>query len=136
VQADRTLVGSAVEESLRFESPVPMGVRVASEPVSVAGHDLGEGDPVFVVMASANRDPAVFADPDRFDLMRDASANIAFGHGAHVCIGAQLARMEALAAVAALVGRHPERIGGRPRWRPTFATRSLEALRVRLRPAP
>ena len=82
-----------------------MGVRVSSEPVSVAGHDLGVGDPVFVVIASANRDPAVFTDPDRFDVMRDATSNIAFGHGAHVCIGAQLARTEASAAVAAIVAR-------------------------------
>jgi cytochrome P450 len=109
-----------------------MGVRVASEPVSFAGHALGAGDPVFVVIASANRDPAVFADPDRFDVMRDAVPNIAFGHGAHVCLGAQLARTEASAAVAALVARQPVGNGRPPRWRPTFATRSLEALPVRL----
>lgn len=133
VQDDGALVAHAIEESLRFESPVPMGVRVASEPVSLAGHDLGAGDPVFVVIASANRDPGVFADPDRFDVMRDATAHIAFGHGAHVCIGAQLARTEASAAVAAIVARHPVRNGRPPRWRPTFATRSLEALPVRLR---
>ena len=132
VRDDPSLVGAAVEESLRFESPVPMGVRVASEPVSIAGHDLDAGAPVFVVIASANRDPAVFPDPDRFDLFRDATPNIAFGHGAHVCIGAQLARNEAIAAVAAVVGRHPVGTGSPPRWRPTFATRSLDALPVRL----
>jgi hypothetical protein len=132
VQDDVSLVDAAVEESLRFESPVPMGVRVPSEPVSVGGHDLDPGDPVFVVMASANRDPAVFTDPDRFDVTRDPSLNIAFGHGAHVCIGAQLARTEASTAVAAIVARHPVSTGGPPRWRPTFATRSLEALPVRL----
>ena len=132
VQDDGSLVGAAVEESLRFESPVPMGVRVPSQPITVAGRDLGAGDPVFVVIASANRDPTVFTDPDRFDITRDATPNIAFGHGAHVCIGAQLARTEATAAVAAIVGRHPVRTGGPPRWRPTFATRGLEALPVRL----
>ena len=132
VQDDGSLVGAAIEESLRFESPVPMGVRVPSEPVSVAGHDLDAGDPVFVVIASANRDPTVFTDADRFDMMRDATPNIAFGHGAHVCIGAQLARTEARAAVAAIVARHPVGTGSPPRWRPTFATRSLEALPVRL----
>ncbi|MGH9086448.1 MAG: cytochrome P450 [Acidimicrobiales bacterium] len=132
LQDDGSLVGAAIEESLRVESPVPMGVRVPSEPVSLAGHDLDAGAPVFVVIASANRDPEVFTDPDRFDLRRDAVANIAFGHGAHVCIGAQLARTEASAAVAAVVARRPVGIGGRPRWRPTFATRSLEALPVRL----
>lgn len=132
VQDDSSLVGAAIEESLRFESPVPMGVRVPSQPVTVAGQDLGTGDPVFVVIASANRDPTVFTDPDRFDLMRDATPNIAFGHGAHVCIGAQLARTEASAAVAAILGRHPVCTGGPPRWRPTFATRGLEALPVRL----
>jgi len=133
VQDDGSLVGAAIEESLRFESPVPMGVRVPSEPVSLAGHDLAPGDPVFAVIASANRDPAVFTDPDRFDMTRDATPNIAFGHGAHVCIGAQLARTEASAAVAALVARHPVDAGRvPPRWRPTFATRSLDALPVRL----
>jgi hypothetical protein len=132
VQDDASLVDAAVEESLRFESPVPMGVRVPSEPVSVGGHDLDPDDPVFVVIASANRDPAVFTDPDRFDVTRDPTPNIAFGHGAHVCIGAQLARAEASTAVAAIVARHPVSTGGPPRWRPTFATRSLEALPVRL----
>jgi pimeloyl-[acyl-carrier protein] synthase len=132
VQDDGSLVGAAIEESLRFESPVPMGVRVSSEPVSVAGHDLDAGDPVFVVIASANRDPAVFTNADRFDMMRDATPNLAFGHGAHVCIGAQLARTEARAAVAAIVARRPVGTGSPPRWRPTFATRSLEALPVRL----
>jgi cytochrome P450 len=134
VQEDPSLVGAAVEESLRFESPVPMGVRVTSEPVSLAGHDLAAGAPVFVVIASANRDPAVFADPDadRFDLARRGPPNLAFGHGAHVCIGAQLARSEAIAAVGAIVARRPVGVGPPPRWRPTFATRSLEALPVRL----
>jgi hypothetical protein len=132
VQDAASLVDAAVEESLRFESPVPMGVRVPSEPVSVGGHDLDPDDPVFVVIASANRDPAVFTDPDRFDVTRGPTPNIAFGHGAHVCIGAQLARTEASAAVAAIVARHPVSTGGPPRWRPTFATRSLEALPVRL----
>jgi cytochrome P450 len=132
VQDDGSLVDAAVEESLRVESPVPMLVRVASEPVSIGGRDLRAGDPVFVVAAAANRDPEVFADPDRFDVRRDASSNLAFGHGAHVCIGAQLARSEASAAVAAAVSRHPVSAGPPPRWRPTFATRSLEALPVRL----
>jgi cytochrome P450 len=132
VQGDPSLTGAAIEESLRFESPVPMGVRVAAEPVSIAGHELEAGHPVFLVIASANRDPAVFVDPDRFDVLRDATANIAFGHGAHVCIGAQLARNEAIAAVAAVVARNPVRTGPPPRWRPTFATRSLESLTVRL----
>lgn len=132
VQDDASLVASAVEESLRVESPVPMGVRVAAEPISLAGHALEAGDPLFVVIASANRDPEIFTDPGRFDVARGASSNLAFGHGAHVCIGAQLARIEATAAVTALVARHPVRAGQPPRWRPTFATRSLEALPVRL----
>ncbi len=132
VQEDPSLVGAAVEESLRFESPVPMGVRVPSVPVSLAGRNLDAGDPVFIVIASANRDPSVFPDPDRFDIMRDATANIAFGHGAHVCIGAQLARAEARAAVTAILARSPVRTGAPPRWRPTFATRGLESLTVRL----
>ena len=132
VRDDASLVAAAIEESLRFESPVPMGTRVTAEPVSVAGHDLEAGRPVCLVIASANRDPSVFDAPDRFDVLRDATQNIAFGHGAHVCIGAQLARNEAAAAVAAVVARNPVRNGPPPRWRPTFATRSLEALPVRL----
>lgn len=136
VRDDGSLVGGAIEESLRFESPVPMGVRVASKPALLAGHDLAVGDPIFVVIASANRDPAVFTNPDGFDVMRDATQNVAFGHGAHVCIGAQLARTEASVAVTAIVARHPVRTGGHPRWRPTFATRSLETLPVRLRASP
>jgi cytochrome P450 len=132
LQDDGSLAPAAIEESLRYESPVPMGVRVTSEPTSIGGHDLEAGRPVFVVIASANRDATVFVEPDRFDLTRDATANIAFGHGAHVCIGAQLARTEATAAVAAVVARAPVATGA-TRWRATFATRGLEALPVRLR---
>ena len=132
VQDDPALVAGAVEETLRFESPVPMGVRVASEPVTIGGHDLAAGDATFVVISAANRDPAVFADPARFDVTRGSTSHIAFGHGAHVCIGAQLARTEAVAAVAAIVARQPVRRTSDVRWRPTFATRSIEELRVGL----
>jgi cytochrome P450 len=132
VQDDPALVAGAVEESLRFESPVPMGVRVASEPVSIGGRDLAAGDATFVVISAANRDPAVFTDPARFDLTRAPANHIAFGHGGHVCIGAQLARAEAVAAVAAIVARRPVRRTAEVRWRPTFGTRGIEALRVGL----
>jgi cytochrome P450 len=104
VIADPRLVANAVEESLRLEPAAAVVDRYATADVALAGAAIRSGDLVTVSLAGANRDPAVFADPDRFDTRRaNARQNLAFAHGPHFCLGAQLARAETRAAVAALL---------------------------------
>jgi cytochrome P450 len=104
VIADPGLAANAVEESLRLEPAAAVVDRYATADVTLAGATIRRGDLVTVSLAGANRDPAVFADPDRFDVRRtNARQNLAFAHGPHFCLGAQLARAEAGAAVAALL---------------------------------
>jgi len=106
VIADPSLVANAVEESLRLEPAAAVVDRYATADVVLAGAAIRRGDLVTVSLAGANRDPAVFADPDRFDTRRaNARQNLAFAHGPHFCLGAQLARAETRAAVAALLRR-------------------------------
>ncbi len=136
VRADPALAADAVREALRLESPVPMGIREAASPTEVAGQAVEAGDTVYVLFGAANRDPAVFGAPGSFDLRRPETAHVAFGHGSHFCVGAQLAQLEAEIAVREVVRRRPRlRPGARPRWRPTFATRGIDALPIDLDPA-
>jgi cytochrome P450 len=133
VDADPTLVPSAVREALRLESPVPLGVRTAQRDTTVAGRPAPTGTNVIVLFGAANRDPDVFVDPARFDVRRDATGHVAFGLGSHFCVGAQLALTEAEVAVERLLRRQPTlAAGARPAWRPTFATRGLTELPVEL----
>lgn len=95
LRADPVLLGSAVEEMLRYVSPVTEFRRTANRDIELHGKTLREGDRVILVHASANRDERVFADPDRFDITRSPNQHLAFGVGPHLCIGATLARLEA-----------------------------------------
>lgn len=109
LQADPTLLPAAVEELLRF---IPLGAgagfpRVATEDMTVAGVQVRKGESLLVSVASANRDDTEFAAPDRLDLRRDAGRHLAFGHGIHYCLGAQLARMELQVALGTLLRRFP-----------------------------
>jgi cytochrome P450 len=106
VRADRTLLPNAIEESLRLEPAAAVIDRYATADVTLAGAPIAKGDLVQLSIAAANRDPAVFADPDRFDIAREnARLHVAFAHGPHVCIGMHLARMEAHTAIGALLDR-------------------------------
>ena len=99
---------------------------------------IGRGDPVLVSLSGANRDPARFGDPDRLDLGRDSSGQLAFGHGIHYCLGAPLARLEAGIAISGLLSRFGSISLAVPaaslRWRPSTLIHGLEALPVRLAP--
>ncbi len=108
---DASLLPTAVEEVLRYRSPVRAMFRVAREEVALDGATLREGDPVLAWIGSANRDEAQFADAAQFDIGRSPNPHIAFGHGIHQCLGAPLARLEGRIALEALLrrcqGMHP-----------------------------
>jgi pimeloyl-[acyl-carrier protein] synthase len=128
------LVAPAVEEFLRYESPVARAVRVAAEDTEIGGRTVLAGQTVMMLIGAANRDPRVFDDPERLDITRQPNPHLGFGHGIHFCIGAALARLEAHVAFKAIATRLPDlkldadEIG----WRPTLGTRSIEALPVRV----
>jgi cytochrome P450 len=108
-RSDPRLLDAAIEESLRLEPAAAVVDRYAVADVELAGATIGRGDLVRVSIAAANRDPALFADPDRFDLERaNAGRHLAFAHGPHVCVGVHLARLEARAALSILLDRFPE----------------------------
>ncbi|HYB16716.1 MAG TPA: cytochrome P450 [Streptosporangiaceae bacterium] len=104
VLADRGLIPAAIEESLRLEPAAAVVDRYATRDTRLGGADIRAGDQVTVSLAGANRDPAVFRDPDRFDIRRPGGGrHLAFAHGPHFCLGAHLARLEARVAVETLL---------------------------------
>ncbi|GAA3642258.1 cytochrome P450 [Microlunatus ginsengisoli] len=108
VAADPTLVEAAIEETLRWDPPVQRTARFALADATIAGHQVKKGEIVVTLLAGANRDPAVFAEPARFDLDRpNKSEHLAFSSGIHYCVGAPLARLEAIIAVRSLIARYP-----------------------------
>jgi cytochrome P450 len=109
VRAEPALLANALEESLRLEPAAAAVDRYATADTELAGARIARGDLVRVSISAANRDPAVFADPDRFDVRRpNARRHIAFAHGPHVCLGMHLARLEALTALEKLLTRLPD----------------------------
>ncbi|HEY8492451.1 MAG TPA: cytochrome P450 [Myxococcota bacterium] len=123
VRANPALVPNAVEECLRFEGPIGMTVRVLHEDAVFGGRRIPADSEVLAILWSANRDPEVFPDPDRFDVARpNARDHLAFGGGTHLCLGAHLARMEAQEALGALVTRAPtlELLAERIEWGPSL----------------
>jgi cytochrome P450 len=129
---DPSLIPTAVEELLRFDSPVQMTNRIAKVDVDLHGTKIRRGDRVVLLLAAANRDPAYFVDPDRLDATRENNKHIAFGAGPHFCLGAPLARLEGRLAFAALLRRFPNlRLeSDELRYRNNFNLRGLEALPV------
>jgi cytochrome P450 len=139
LRAESALITGAVEELLRFVSPVNHTTfRCAAEPVEIGGVRISRGDPVLIALSGANRDPMRFGDPGRLDLGRDSAGHLAFGHGIHYCLGAPLARLEAEIAISALLSRFGSISLAVPaaslRWRPSTLIHGLESLPVRLAP--
>jgi cytochrome P450 len=128
------LIRSAVEELLRYESPVQYTGRMAKAELEVCGVRLDPGDPILFILGAANRDPQQFPDTDSLDLKRVQNAHLAFGAGAHFCIGNQLARLEGQVAILKLVERFPRmRLAeNRVEWVPNPVLRGLKALPVAL----
>jgi len=135
LRADPSLIGSAVEELLRYDSPVQMRVRVARETVEIGGRRIAKGQRVLILVGAANRDPARFPDPDRLDIARPDNRHLAFGHGIHFCTGAPLARLEGAIAIRRLLRRFPrlELTTDQLAWRETLTLRALNALPVSAR---
>jgi len=131
LREDPALTANAVEELLRYDSSVQLTGRAALEDVTVGTAAVRKGDGVLCLLGAANRDPAVYADPDRLDITRANIRPMSFGGGIHFCLGAQLARIEAEIAIATLLRRLPDLTlddAEHPEWRPTFVLRGLNRL--------
>ncbi|MEU8122561.1 cytochrome P450 [Spirillospora sp. NPDC049024] len=138
VRDDPELLPAAVEEALRYESPVQIALRHCVEPMELAGTPIPEGGTVLVSLLGANRDPDRFPDPDLLDLARADNPQLGFGYGVHHCIGAPLARLEGQVAIGSVLARFPElRLAEPPdglEWRPSVIMHGLTALPVVLGP--
>jgi cytochrome P450 len=128
------MVPGAGEEVLRFDSPVQMTSRIATEDLEVDGTAISKGTTVMVAIGGANRDPSVFDDPDRLLIDRpNAARHLSFSFGIHHCIGAPLARLEGRVALEELTRRYPDlALAGPPDRRPLLVLRGFEAVPVRV----
>ena len=132
LQRDPTLIRSAIEELLRYDSPVQRVTRIVVGQLEIGGYILGDGEFVSPVLSAANRDPDHFPDPDRLDLGRAHNRHLSLGNGTHFCLGAPLARLEGEVAIGALVRQLPAlRLATETiTWRSKSTFRGLEALRL------
>ncbi len=134
LRSDLSLMPNAVEEFLRYDSSVQLTGRDVMEDAEICGVQLPRGRAVLALLAAANRDPAVFANPDQLDITRERVKPISFGGGIHLCLGAQLARIEATEALQVLLERLPNlelQDADNPEWKQTITLRGLQRLPVR-----
>ena len=133
LKADPTLIRPALEEVLRYTSPVHTFCRTAGRDTEIAGHPVAEGTKVLCVLGAANMDPTHWGDPERFRVDRRPTGHLAFGTGIHGCVGQNLARGEVQALLTELL-RRVDRIepAGAAIWRPNNAMRALDKLPLRL----
>ncbi|HEV8070561.1 MAG TPA: cytochrome P450 [Planctomycetaceae bacterium] len=134
LRADRELLPSAIEEVLRYRSPLQAVFRTTKREVEVHGQTIPAGKLVLPMIGSANRDPRQFRDPNRFDITRDPNPHIAFGHGIHFCIGAPLSRLEARIGLTDLLERLEDiELAGDTPWEPRQAFNVLGPCRLPIR---
>lgn len=127
LRADPGLIRSAVEECLRFNGPMKGTMRVAATDMQIGGVDVKKGDRVMLLMASANRDPLKFDDPDRLDVGRNPNPHLSFGHGIHFCLGAPLARLELEISLREMLKRFKRlELAGNVRYAPRILSRAIE----------
>ncbi|MET0699826.1 MAG: cytochrome P450 [Mycobacterium sp.] len=129
--ADPTRASAIIEETLRFDPPVQMVGRVAADEMTIGQTTVPKGDNMMLLVAAAQRDPAMFAEPGTFDPDRKAVRHLSFGYGAHFCLGAPLARLEARIAFTALTARFPQaHLDSEPVYKPNVTLRGLATLAV------
>jgi unspecific monooxygenase len=131
LRADHSLVPSAIEELMRYDTPLQLFERWVLDEIEIAGTTIPRGAEIAMLFGSANHDPEVFADPGRLDLTRADNPHISFSAGIHYCIGAPLARIELAASMEALLEKAPTlRLAAEPERKPNFVIRGLEGLSV------
>jgi cytochrome P450 len=131
--ADSELIAPAVEELIRYDSPLQLFERTAVSDTEIGPVTVRAGQKVAALLGSANRDPAVFSEPDRFDVGRVDNPHLGFGAGIHFCVGAPLARVELQASLSTLLRRFPRlSLAARPEQRPEFVLRGVRSLPVSL----
>jgi cytochrome P450 len=134
LRAQPDLSGQAVEEFLRYDSPVQLTARYALEDTALAGISIPAGSAVLLMLGAANRDPALCADPDEVRVDREPTRHLAFGHGIHFCLGAPLARLEAQIVFRALAEHFTDiALAGAPDWKPATVLRGLRHLPLVMR---
>ena len=131
LRADRSLLPNAIEELLRFDTPLQMFERWVLEPFEFHGARIPRGAELGLLFGSANRDPSVFDRPDELNLSREPNPHLSFGAGIHFCLGAPLGRQELQISFATLMDRFPNlELADEPRWKPNFVIRGLQGLQV------
>ncbi|MCX4812062.1 cytochrome P450 [Streptomyces sp. NBC_01239] len=131
LRADHSLIPSAVEELMRYDTPLQLFERWVLDEIEIDGTTIPRGAEIAMLFGSANHDPAVFTTPDRLDLTRTDNPHISFSAGIHYCIGAPLARIELAASMGALLEKAPTlRLAAEPERKPNFVIRGLEGLSV------
>ncbi|MTD47528.1 cytochrome P450 [Conexibacter sp. W3-3-2] len=131
LREDPSRVRYAVEEALRFDAPVQFTTRAALEDVEVGGETFRRGEAFYLCLGAANRDPAAYADPDVFDILRERPQPATFGGGIHHCVGAAMGRLETQLALASLFERAPRlRVSDEPQWSSGAVFRGLRTLPV------
>jgi cytochrome P450 len=132
LKRDPAMLPRAIEEMLRYDGPVQSTVRFTKEPVQLGGAEIPAGAFAMMIVAAADRDPAQFKDPEKFDITRDPNEHVAFGEGIHFCIGAPLARMEARIAFETMLERFPwlrlKDPAIKPAYKGSYFLRGLESL--------
>jgi cytochrome P450 len=138
MRRDPSLVRTGVEELLRYDGPVHVTARIATQDVEIGGETVREGEQAVAILGAANRDPAQFGEPDRLDVARTPNRHLAFGGGPHFCLGAALARLEGQIAFATLLRRLPdlELATASPAYRDHYVIRGVTELAVRFTPQP
>jgi cytochrome P450 len=131
LRADASLIPSAVEELIRYDSPLQLFERTAIAETRIGSVVVELGQKIAALLGAANRDPAVFADPDTFDVARADNPHLGFGAGIHFCVGAPLARVELQTSLRTLLERFPRLAQhGTPRRRPEFVIRGVQSLQI------
>ncbi|MDH4324252.1 MAG: cytochrome P450 [Betaproteobacteria bacterium] len=134
LRADPSLAAAAIEELLRYDGPNGAQVRIVQQAQELHGKTLRPGERVFIMLNAANRDARAYADPDRVDIARDGPPHLAFGFGAHICLGFPLARLEGQIALPAVLARWPglALADGRPAWLNSMVFRGMTSMPVRV----